>query len=76
MPLVEGIRGPDSVRWCELCQEHTLQMVGVFYTDAALRAESLPSEWSHMGPHCPVCEDKIEKGEIDVGPTGELRESA
>jgi hypothetical protein len=57
MPLVEGIRGPDPIRYCE-CGEYTLQLVGIFYTDPDERARSLPSEYSHLGPLCPICEDE------------------
>ena len=67
MGLVEGIRGPDKVRFCELCQEYPLQLVGSFYGygEDGRRNTSEPVEFSHLGPHCPVCEDRIEKGELN-----------
>ena len=62
MGLVEGIRGPDRVRWCELCQDFQLQLVGSFYQYGSEEYPE-PNEFSHLGPYCPVCEDKIKKGE-------------
>ena len=55
MGLVEGIRGPDAVRYCDHCQEWPLQPVGAHYEydeDGNINKE--PTEFSHL-PECPVC---------------------
>lgn len=67
MPLVEGVRGPEAIRYCELCEEYTLQLVGSWYANAEMTKQGIPSEYSHLGPHCPVCEDKIKNGDLSVG---------
>lgn len=65
MPLVEGIRGPDPVRYCGICETHTLQLVASYvgYDDDG-NVTREPVTFSHLGPHCPVCTDKIRTGEL------------
>lgn len=53
MPLVEGIRGPDAVRYCDHCQEFSLQLVAQYYRTSA-DGNELDTEFSHL-PDCPVC---------------------
>ena len=58
MGLVEGIRGPDAVRFCDHCQDWPLQQVGAFYNysydENGKANKELLEEYSHL-PECPVC---------------------
>jgi len=72
VPLVEGIQGAESIRFCEICKQHTLQLVGSFYDfDEEGHILPGPTRFSHL-PDCPVCSDKLLKGEpINGNPTGD-----
>lgn len=65
MPFVEGVRGPDPIRWCEHCGVHQLLLVGSYFhrNDLGIPVADEPMEYSHL-PTCPVCADKIAKGEL------------
>lgn len=71
MPLVEGIRGPDPIRYCDICEEWTLQLVASYvgYDDDG-NVTREPVTFSHLGPYCPVCTDKIRTGELDGNAVG------
>ncbi len=53
MELVEGVRGPDAVRYCDHCQEFSLQLVAQYYRQHESGNE-LDIEYSHL-PECPAC---------------------
>ena len=63
MALVEGLRSSDRRRWCATSDcLFELQLVAQFYGGEDLTE---PTEFSHLGPYCPVCVDRIEKGELN-----------
>ena len=39
-------------------------MIASWWGDPELTAQHIPTEYSHVGPYCPVCEDKIKNGEV------------
>lgn len=64
MGLVEGVRGPDPIRYCD-CGVYKLQLVASFVgwnEDGSHTKE--PVEFSHWPTKCPVCLDKEAKGEL------------
>jgi hypothetical protein len=64
VPFVEGIRGPDPIRWCG-CGVWRLELIGQFLkSDPEMTdLKDYVYEYSHM-PICPVCKDKIRTGEL------------
>lgn len=64
MGFVEGVRGPDPIRWCE-CDQWTLQLVGQFYgEDENGKRTKEPIEYSHYPAKCPICLDEEKRREL------------
>lgn len=73
MVMVQGVRGPDQLRWCP-CGDHQLEVLGRYYATTAgpISEDDEPIEFSHI-PLCPVCQDEERRGESAGDGVGSVR---